>query len=150
MNFLRSDLHTCDLSSVFFIQSRNIPTIWQWSEGSKIEIWCNVLLQQRFSVFHRSDLFYIKDDMFSIMWPQQQQTRSAKTGCGHPGFQVQFHKSNTPYLIINKVSYRVLSYNNQSKMKIASATVFSDCGLPKLLLISLSLRLILLVRPPKI
>ena len=65
------------------------------------------------------------------MWPQQQQTRSAKTGCGHPGFQVQFHKSNTPYLIINKESYRVLSYNNQSKMKIASGTVFSDCGLPK-------------------
>lgn len=53
----------------------------------------------------------------------------AKSGCGHPEFQIDC-ESSTPYLTINKISYKVLGYN-QDSMKIASGTVFTDCGLPE-------------------
>lgn len=55
----------------------------------------------------------------------------AKSGCGHPEFQI-YCQSSTPYLTINNVSYRVLNLDyNQNSMKIASGTVFTDCGLPE-------------------
>jgi len=53
----------------------------------------------------------------------------AKSGCGHPKFQFQC-QSNTPYLTVNSVDYKILRYN-QTNMNIASGTVFTDCGLPE-------------------
>ena len=53
----------------------------------------------------------------------------ASSRCSHPQFQVHC-PSNTPYLTINNMNYMILSYN-ESKMKIASGTVFTECGLPE-------------------